>query len=555
MAKDLEKALVEEGLLTPEQLQEATKLLERSKKSLEDVLVDAGYVEEETLVAFLAKLYKIPYVNLYDQSVDPRTVTLVPEPVTRKHRVIPVKHKEGELYVASRDPFNFVAFDEIQSHTGCVVRPVMASTSGIQKRLYEYRDHFRVKEVSELLKGESWENFQFSVDAAEDKEAATKGPIVKLVNLMLMEALRRRASDIHVQPEEDSVKIRFRVDGMLQEGKVLPLHALPPLVSRIKIMAEMDIAEKRLPQDGQFSFRLKDRIMDVRVSSLPTVSGEKVVLRILDKTSLILGMDFIGFPHDVTVKLRRLIHRPHGIIIVTGPTGSGKTTTLYSMLQTIHTPEKNITTVENPVEYRLPGISQVQTKSSIGLTFASALRSILRQDPDVLLIGEIRDLETTEIAIRASLTGHLVLATLHTNDAAAAVARLIDMGAEPYLLATSLKAVVAQRLVRTLCRFCKEEVAVPPSLKERYGLSVAKVFQAKGCPTCFQTGYHGRKALGELLEITPAIQDLILDKLPSRRIYEEALKEGMVPMRRAGLQDVERGVTTLEEVLRVTDEP
>lgn len=554
MAEKIEELLLEKGFLTQEQRESLFQLHERTGKKIEDCLIDGGFVDEETVVEHLSQIYRLPFEPLVDRALSPEVVTLLSEDFCRKGLVIPVRKEGNVLYLATRDPFNFVILDEAQNLTNLVVKPLFTSRSAILKKLHEYREHFVVQEVTEFLKGRSLQDFDLRIDATVDeREGAEQAPIVNLVSILLLEGLRSRASDIHIQPGEDGVKIRFRVDGLLRDVRTFGGNVYPPLLSRIKIMAGLDIAEKRLPQDGQFTFSLKKRKIDVRVSTLPTVAGEKAVLRLLDKTSMALGLEFLGFPKQLVQKLRRVVHKPHGILIVTGPTGAGKTTTLYSLLQTINTPDKNITTVENPVEYHLNGIAQVQVVPKIGLNFAQALRSILRQDPDIVLIGEIRDPETAEIAIRAALTGHLVLATLHTNDAASCVARLLDMGAEPYLLASSLRGVLSQRLVRTICPQCKVEVAVSDEMRRRYKLTCEKIAEGKGCAHCFYTGYQGRECLGEYLSVSLGVQELIVRKVPARTIFQQARAEGMQTLLEAGFAKVEARRTTLKEVLRATE--
>lgn len=555
MPKKIEEVLLEAGAISSEQYHEVMQLQERTKKPIEDILVDAGYMEEEEVLQHLSKVCAIPFTSIVDKALDPKVVTLLPEDFCRKYTVIPVRKEGAVLYLATRDPFHFVVLDEAQNITGLVVKPVLTSRSAILKKLHEYREHYRVKEVSLVLKGRSLRSVELRVESiSDDKEGAEQAPIVNLVNLMLLEGLKQRASDIHIQPEEDGVQIRFRVDGLLHDIRKLPRNFYGPLMSRLKIMAELDIAEKRLPQDGQFSFRLKKRTIDVRVSTLPTVEGEKAVLRLLDKGSLLLGIEYLGFSKELTKNLKKLVHRPNGILMITGPTGSGKTTTLYSILHALNTPDKNITTVENPVEYHMQGIAQVQVQPRIGLDFAQALRSILRQDPDIVLVGEIRDSETARIAVRASLTGHLVLATLHTNDSSSCVARLLDMGAEPYLLATSLRGVLSQRLVRTICPQCKQKASLPENVRKKYGIRTETVALGSGCEACFFTGYHGRECIGELLSVTEAMRELIMKRASAQEIAKQARAEGMETLLEAGVRKVEQGRTTLEEVLRVADE-
>jgi len=559
--KGLEVLLKEAGLINDTQISTALEEQEKKNKPLEDVLVDLGYLPEEKVVEYLSKELGVPYRSLDGISIDPDLITEVPEDVARKHVILPIEKKEGEITLAMRDPFNFFIIDEVQSLTGCKIKPVLCSRAAILKKLNEYRDHYKVLSIEKLLKEVESKPEAVSIgkEGIESlDQVAQQAPIIKIVNLMILQAMQRRASDIHIQPEEKEVLVRYRIDGILQEAKILPKNLAPAIISRVKIMSEMDIAERRLPQDGHFSLRMEKKEIDFRVSTIPTINGEKVVIRILDRGSLLLGLDYLGFNPENLSHFRSLIRKPHGIIIIVGPTGSGKTTTLYSALHSINLPDKNITTVENPVEYRLGNIAQIQIKPKIGLTFAAVLRAILRQDPDIILVGEIRDLETTEIAIRASLTGHLVFATLHTNEAAGAITRLIDMGAEPFLIASSVKGVMGQRLVRTICSSCKESYQVETEHLKRLGLSseekLITLYRGRGCKACFHTGYQGRMAISELMLINEEIRRLIVAKAPSPVIKEAAVKAGMKTIREDGLEKVLAGNTTLEEVLRVTEE-
>lgn len=559
----IENLLLSEKVITQEQLKIVLEEQKRKNKPLEEIFVDLNFISEEKITQYLSKLYHIPYENIEEIFIDPQLVTEVPEEVARKHIIIPLKKENEIIFYGTFNPFNFGAQDEIQFATKCKCQPILCSRTGILKKLNELRDHYRVVSVEKLLK--EFENAPEKLvlgkePASELKidDVAKQAPIIRMVNLIILQALHRRASDIHFQPDEKDLIIRYRIDGILEDVKSFPIDVLAAVVSRIKIMCEMDIAEKRLPQDGHFSLKINKREIDFRVSTVPTVCGEKIVIRILDRGSLLLGLDYLGFDEIILKNFKEVIKKTYGIIAITGPTGSGKTTTLYSALSSINSPEKNITTVENPVEYHLQGIAQIQVKSKIGLTFANVLRSILRQDPDIILVGEIRDLETTEIAIRSSLTGHLVFATLHTNDAASSITRLIDMGAEPFLVASSLKAILSQRLVRKICSNCREEYKMETKLLTQYGFNSNEEFitlyRGRGCKLCFHTGYQGRIATGELLIINDEIRNLIVSKSTSTDIKESARKNGMQTLREDGVNKVLQGKTTLEEILRVSEE-
>lgn len=560
--RGVENLLLEAGLITERQLQVALKEQEDTHRPVEDILVELGYVSEEHVCEYLARQYHIPYINMGHLPIDPDVVTEIPDDVAYKYVAIAFEKQGNVLTVAMREPLNFQAIDEIQFLTNCTVQPKLASRTNILKRLAEFGDHYKVLSVDRLLRQMEMDpnSVKLGKESSLDsvKEIADQAPMIKLVNLLILQALKKRASDIHIQSEDNEIVVRYRIDGVLQESKVFPAELGPAIISRIKIMSEMDIAERRLPQDGHFDLKVENKDIDFRVSTIPTVNGEKVVIRILDRGSLLLGLDYLGFNEEILNKLKSIIRKPNGIVIITGPTGSGKTTTLYSALHTINSPDKNITTVENPVEYRLRGIAQMEVKPKIGLTFAHALRSILRQDPDVILIGEIRDLETSEIAIRASLTGHLVFATLHTNDAAGAMTRLVDMGAEPFLIASSVKAILSQRLVRVICPNCKESYEMPSAHLRRLGITPAAesvtLYRGVGCKQCFYTGYHSRIALAELMTVDEEIRRFVVEKTPSSVIKSAAVRAGMKTLREDGIQKVLNGETTLEEMLRVVEE-
>lgn len=532
--KTLGEWLQEQGVISPRALQEAQAKERETGKPLRKVLVETGAISEDDMVNFIAQQMDIQRLELNNYLIDTKVIDCVPEALARKHQLIPVLKIGKNLTCAMVDPLNIFALDEIRMKTGFTVEPAAATETEIKKALEEY---YGVKgTMEEVIKG--LDEKKLGIREGEEIELkrlegiVEEPPVVRLVNMMVMEAVRANASDIHIEPEEESLSIRFRVDGVLHEKESPPKHFQSAVISRIKVMASLDIAERRKPQDGRFHLKMENKQIDVRVSCVPTIYGENVVMRILDAGSVVLGVDQLGFSAQTLAKYEKLLQYPHGIILVTGPTGSGKTTTLYASLHMINTPEKNIITVEDPVEYRLAGIRQIQVNPAVDLTFASGLRSILRQDPDIIMVGEIRDLETAEIAIQAALTGHLVFATLHTNDAPGAVTRLLDMGVEPYLISSSVVGVIAQRLVRIFCKDCK----------------------GKGCKTCLETGYKGRIGIYELMIPDEQIRKLVANKAPLDEIRQTALKTGMKTMRDDGLEKVKNGITSQEEVLRVTQE-
>ncbi len=532
--KTLGEWLQEQGVISPRALQEAQAKERETGKPLRKVLVETGAISEDDMVNFIAQQMDIQRLELNNYLIDTKVIDCVPEALARKHQLIPVLKIGKNLTCAMVDPLNIFALDEVRMKTGFTVEPAAATETEIKKALEEY---YGVKGTMEdVIKG--LDEKKLGIREGEEIELkrlegiVEEPPVVRLVNMMVMEAVRENASDIHVEPEEESLSIRFRVDGILHEKESPPKHFQSAVISRIKVMASLDIAERRKPQDGRFHLKMENKQIDVRVSCVPTIYGENVVMRLLDAGSVVLGVDQLGFSAQTLAQYEKLLKYPHGIILVTGPTGSGKTTTLYASLHMINAPEKNIITVEDPVEYRLAGIRQIQVNPAVDLTFANGLRSILRQDPDIIMVGEIRDLETAEIAIQAALTGHLVFATLHTNDAPGAVTRLLDMGVEPYLISSSVVGVIAQRLVRIFCKGCK----------------------GKGCKTCLETGYKGRIGIYELMIPDEQIRKLVANKAPLDEIRQTALKAGMKTMRDDGLEKVNNGITSQEEVLRVTQE-
>ena len=558
--------LVTEKLITTEQLQRALAEQKGSADKLGTILVRLGFITEDSLVSFLSKQYSIPAITVAQVDPDPDVLKLVPEQIAKKHSVLPIKRMGNTLTLAMADPTNVFALDDVGFMTGLQIQPVVASEAAIRKafeRLYEtgasVTDMMTELEEAdtdvEVVEG--GEEAFTKADIFDLKESADEAPVVRLINMILTDAIRRGASDIHLEPYEKVFRVRFRIDGVLHEIMTPPKRLEAALTSRVKIMATLDIAERRLPQDGRIKLRYHQREIDFRVSTLPTIFGEKTVMRILDKDALQLDLSALGFDPWSMEQFTKAIHSPYGMILITGPTGSGKTTTLYSAIHTINSPDINIMTAEDPVEYNLKGVNQVQVNDEIGRTFAACLRSFLRQDPDVILVGETRDLETAQIGIRAALTGHLVLSTLHTNDCPSTPARLLDMGIPPFLVSSSLQLILAQRLGRRVCRDCKEpyeasEDSLVPYGHVSQGLGNVTLYKGKGCQTCNFTGMKGRVAIYEVMPISNEIRDLILRNATTNEILEAASSQGMKTLRQNALQKVIDGVTTVEEVLRVT---
>jgi type IV pilus assembly protein PilB len=566
VSRRLGDLLVREGLIDNDQLARALQEQKGSSDKLGSILVKLNFVTEEKLIAFLSRQYGIQSITLSQLDIDPEVLKLVPEQIARKYEVLPVKRQGNQLTLAMGDPTNVFALDDVGFMTNLQVVPVVASQAAIRQaidRMYESKGGM-ADIVSEMegaaadveLVGEDEEGTA-KVDVFELKESADEAPVVRLINMILVDAIRRGASDIHLEPYEKVFRVRFRVDGVLHEIMTPPKRLEAALTSRVKIMSSLDIAERRLPQDGRIKLRFNQREIDFRVSTLPTIFGEKTVMRILDKDSLQLDLTMLGFDPWSLEQFTKAIHSPYGMILITGPTGSGKTTTLYSAIHTINSPDINIMTAEDPVEYNLKGVNQVQINDEIGRTFAGALRAFLRQDPDVILVGETRDLETAQIGIRAALTGHLVLTTLHTNDCPSTVARLLDMGIPPFLVSSSLMLILAQRLGRRVCKECKEpyeadEETLVPYGHVPQGLGKVNFYRGKGCATCSFTGMKGRVAIYEVMPATQEIRDLILRNAPTVEIGEAAAAQGMKTLRQNALQKVLDGMMTVEEVLRVT---
>ena len=548
--KDLRDALIKSGLLTSEQVHEALGEGRRSGETLIRIVLRKKLLDERTVLKFLEEEMGVPHVTLSSYLIDQKTLDIIPAVLVKKYNVVPLFLVERTLSVAISDPFDIKAIDELRKKTKYNIEVMFAPPSEIQQAIIQYYGvSGTLQEVLSSLKSPEAAKKVLPITAMEE------APITKLVNLLIIQAAQEKASDIHIEPEENRTRVRYRIDGIMHEVSSPPSHLHNPLVSRIKVMSKLDIAESRVPQDGRFEYNFEGREIDVRVSTYPTIYGEAVVMRLLDKQTVILDMKELGFSELNLKRFQETVKRPYGIILVTGPTGSGKTTTLYATLNTINTPERNIVTVEDPVEYELPGIRQSQINPKAGLVFSNALRSMLRQDPDIILVGEVRDLETARVAIEAALTGHLVFSTLHTNDAVGALTRLTDMGVEPFLTSSSVAAVIAQRLVRKICENCKVPVELSKDVYASIDYFKGKstvFYHGKGCKSCRGTGYKGRTAILELLVMNDKLKELVLEKVSSVKMKKEALNTGMKTLREDGLLKVERGITTLDEVLRVT---
>jgi type IV pilus assembly protein PilB len=567
MSQRLGDLLIKEKVITQEQLKQALQVQHQSGGRLGSVLVKLGFVTDEDVTNFLARQYGVPAINLSYFEIDPAVVKLIPYETAKRYEVLPLSRVGASLTLAMVDPTNVFAMDDIKFMTGFNIEPVVASEQAILERIEKVYGSSIEQDLENVMQqfGDIGDA-DLEIEAREEElslqqleKAAEDAPIVKLVNIFLTDALKRGASDIHLEPYEKEFRVRFRIDGMLQTVMTPPLKLKDAVTSRIKIMSKLDISEKRLPQDGRIMLKIatggKRKELDFRVSTLPTLWGEKVVLRLLDKENLRLDMTKLGFEPESLVKFERAILKPYGMVLVTGPTGSGKTNTLYSSISRLNTADVNIMTAEDPVEFQLPGINQVQMKEQIGLNFAAALRSFLRQDPNIILVGEIRDFETAEIAIKAALTGHLVLSTLHTNGAPETISRLMNMGIEPFLVATSVHLICAQRLVRRVCPECGQEIEVPYQTLIEAGFTpeeakTAKIMKGKGCELCRNTGYKGRTGLYEVMEIDDEIRELILVGASAMELKKKAIEHGMLTLRRSGITKVLQGMTTMEEVAR-----
>jgi type II secretion system protein E len=552
--QSLGRILIEKGLVTEANLNRALQIQQDTGKLLGEVLVEQSICSAEDVLVALSEQLRMPYVRLTERMVENDAIARLPADLAYRHQALPLVLNNGRIRVAVGDPFNFAAIDDIRIATGLYVEPVLASPADIS-RLVE--KHYMQRMLEETHGGGE------DIEVLEEDETeigdlqrmAKEAVVIQWVNMMLRQAIQDRASDVHIEPFERGWRVRFRIDGVLHEVPAPPKRLQAAVVSRVKIMAEMDIAERRLPQDGRIKLRVSGREVDLRVSTVPTLFGESVVMRILEKSSVIFGMEELGMLPETFTKFRKIIGIPHGIVLVTGPTGSGKTTTLYTALRETYTVEKKIITIEDPVEYQLDGVNQIHVRPKIGLTFANGLRHILRQDPDIIMVGEIRDAETAEIAIHAALTGHLVFSTIHTNDAAGAVTRLLDMGIEPFLVSSSLEGVLAQRLVRKVCDACAQPEPAKPLMSAKQGLPApSNRRRGQGCEDCKFTGYRGRAGIFELLALDEDIRTMVVNHATAGEIAEAAIKRGMKTMLRDGMEKVELGMTTIEEVTRVTRE-
>ncbi|MCK5306052.1 MAG: Flp pilus assembly complex ATPase component TadA [Candidatus Omnitrophica bacterium] len=571
MAKNLKeeviKILLENKLLTRQQLEEALKIQKQKQGKLRDILISLKFVKNDDLMAALSESSGIPLISLDKLRIDKEIVKLIPEELARRYVLIAVSKISNTLTIAMSDPLNIFAIDDLKALTRFVIHPIISSEEEILSALDRY--YGQGGKLESLLR-EGDESLLKDVKASSDgkvQDADTllkmmgEKPVIRLTNLILTEAVRRAASDVLIEPQEKKTTVRYRVDGILQESPTVPKALHSAIISRIKVMSNLNIAEHRLPQDGRFKVRVLKREVDYRVSVLPSSFGEKIALRVLDKSSSTLDINKLGFEEQVLERLKESARRPHGMILVCGPTGCGKTTSLYSVLQLVNSPAKNIVTVEDPVEYELEGVNQVTCLPKAGLTFASALRSILRQDPDIIMVGEIRDFETVDVAIKAALTGHLVLSTLHTTSAAGSVIRMVDMGVEPFLITSSCLLFIAQRLVRRVCSNCKEAYEINNNLRKNLGLDkiekkinaeIKSFYKGKGCPSCQNTGYKGRVVISEAILLSSAIKDIIIKRESEASLLKQAGSEGMNTIRENGLIKAAKGITALEEILRVT---
>ena len=564
-------ALVEDGLLSVKQVEELLELQKKEGTRLLKLILEKSYVGEMDMVVSMGRVLNVPPVNLTRIGIPQDVANLVPREMATNHKVLPVSRLDNKLFLAMADPLNVLALDDVKRSTKLEVMPMIASEKAILDKLNNLDGgRSTMEDIIQDAQRQAKEEADADADSLEisrevseemnlDQLAASseEAPVIKLANLIIVQAIKDRASDIHIEPFEKSVRLRYRIDGALVDVTPPPKNLQVALASRIKIMSNLDIAERRLPQDGRMRVKVGGRDIDLRVSFLPTVHGEKCVMRILDKSSLSASLDKIGMDQDTFRRFKAAVDAPHGLILVTGPTGSGKTTTLYSALNVLNSPEYNIITVEDPVEFQIPGINQVPTKKEIGLTFGNALRSILRQDPDIIMIGEIRDQETAEIAVEAALTGHQVLSTLHCNDAAGAIARMDDMGIAPFLISSSVILSCAQRLMRRVCPICKEPLTYPPKMYEDLGMDPAffdgtTLYRGRGCERCKNTGYAGRAAIIEVMTVTDEIRRLVIQRASAHEIAKTAISLGMKTLRVAALAKVRDGVTTLEQTLIAT---
>jgi type IV pilus assembly protein PilB len=562
MAARLGELLLRANLITRDQFEQAIAQQKVDGGRLGTILMKLGLVKEEDVTRYLGEQYGIPYIDLDSQTIAPEVIRLIHPGIVQKHLVIPVARAGTTLTMAMADPTNVFAVDDIKFMTGLKVELMVATESAIRRAIDRFYDSSEtLQNVMASIEDAGMEVMEEREDAnlniSDLRQAVEEAPVVKLVNLILAEAIKKGVSDIHAEPYEKTFRVRFRIDGLLYQVMTPPMSLKNALISRLKIMANLDISERRLPQDGRMKVKYKGREVDFRVSTLPTLFGEKVVMRLLDKSNLKLDLSTLGFEAKALADFEEAIRAPYGMILVTGPTGSGKTTTLYSALDRLNQPETNIMTAEDPVEFNLKGINQVQIRENIGLDFAAALRSFLRQDPDIIMVGEVRDRETAEIAVKAALTGHLVLSTLHTNDAPSAVTRLLNMGIEPFLVASSVMLIMAQRLLRRVCVHCKASVVVPLNALIDIGLTHEEAasttcYKGNGCEICSGTGYKGRIAIYEVMTLSPELRDMVLSGASALEIKRGAIQQGMRTLRMSGIAKLQEGITTVEEVVRVT---
>ncbi len=555
--------LIEQGVLTSEQLSEALVAQRESsnKRLLGEVIVQLGYCTQDEIISALAKNYGVPYAKITPKLVDASAIDALPKEFLEEHKVLPLFKVRNVLTVAMAEPSNMFLVEEMAQVSGCEIQVAAASASDIADTLQSYVSSANVFVIDDIIEDINADDFELIEEQVEDlanlEAGAEHSPVVKLVNYLIFDAVRQNASDIHIEPDDNQTRVRFRVDGQLVEAFRPPHRMHAAIVSRVKIMSQLDISERRLPQDGGIHVMMQGRPIDLRISTMPGPHGEKVVVRVLDNRNVLVNLEKLGFEYDTLNQFRRLIARPNGILLVTGPTGSGKSTTLYSVLNELNAPEVNICTVEDPIEYNLRGINQFQVNEKIGFRFASALRSLLRQDPDIIMIGEIRDEETARIAVQAALTGHLVISTLHTNDAPAAITRLLNIGVEPYLASASVLGVLAQRLVRKICTECKETYSPPLHLRKLAGKSIEGIdtfYRGKGCPKCRHTGFQGRIGIFEFMPITDTIRDQVVHGASLDELRATAQKEGLRGLRADGIKKTKAGVTTLEEVIQTSED-
>jgi type IV pilus assembly protein PilB len=543
--------LVEAGLISEEQLQNALRQQKELKMRLGDVLITQNYITEQQLIEVLEFQLGIPHVILYRQKIDQKVINLIPKRLAEQHSVLPIRVDGNKLVIAMADPLDYFAIDELRMSTGLRIEPTIASKDELLRAIKRY---YGLQDSVDAI----MQNIQTKeAEVERSPQDEDDSPVVKTVNQVITQAVQIGASDIHIDPQEDSLRIRYRVDGVMRTEQSLPPHMQNVIVARIKIMANLNVAERRLPQDGRVEMDIEFRKVDIRIATLPTIHGEKVVMRILDLSNSLTEVEKLGFSeHNLNMFLRG-VNSPHGVVLITGPTGSGKTTTLYSALGRLNKDDVNIITVEDPVEYQLQGINQVQVNPGTGMTFAKGLRAILRQDPNIVMIGEIRDLETAEIAVRSAMTGHLVLSTLHTNSAVNSITRLIDMGVEPFLISSAVSCIVAQRLVRRVCASCAEDrlpTTEESELFERFGIRIQQLKKGRGCEKCGRTGYKGRLAVQEVLLLDDTLRTMILQKRPDSEYRAYASEHGLIPLKQDGLLKAAAGVTTVEEIYRVVNE-